>query len=115
MACMVRGFTSISLLSVGILSNPFNWRKVLSGAKGCHLFGLISDKSAEKSEGENLNFGQFSILAMANIAFLFVFAHMQMSCDVTSSRKIPCGRQPVWRIFQIFEYLDLNYSALLAD
>ena len=37
---MVRAFTRISLLSFGILSNPFNWRKVLSGAKRCHLVWL---------------------------------------------------------------------------
>ena len=41
MACMVRAFPQISLLSVGILLNPFNWRKVLSGAKGCHLVWLV--------------------------------------------------------------------------
>ena len=41
MACMVRGFPEISLLSVGVLSNPFNWRKVLSVAKGCHLICLL--------------------------------------------------------------------------
>ena len=40
-ACMVRRFAWISLLSVAILSNPFNWRKVLSGAKGCHLVWLV--------------------------------------------------------------------------
>ena len=37
---MVRAFPWISLLSVGILSNPFNWKKVLSGAKGCYLIWL---------------------------------------------------------------------------
>ena len=31
------------------------------GLKGATSFGLISDKSAEKSEWENLNFGHFSI------------------------------------------------------
>ena len=51
---MVRAFPQISLLSVGILSNLFNWRKVLSG--DATSFGLLSDKSAEKLEGENSNF-----------------------------------------------------------
>ena len=41
MASMVRAFPQISLLSVRILSNPFSWRKVLSGAKGCHLIWLV--------------------------------------------------------------------------
>ena len=36
-----RGYWPISLLSVGILSNPFNWRKVLSVAKGCDLVWLV--------------------------------------------------------------------------
>ena len=41
MACMVRGFAWISLLSVAIFSNPFNWKKVLSDAKECHLVWLV--------------------------------------------------------------------------
>ena len=40
LTCMVREFAWISLLSVAIFSSPFNWRKVLSGAKGCHLVWL---------------------------------------------------------------------------
>ena len=44
---MVRAFTSISLLSVGFLSNPFNWRRSYQGLKDATSFGLISDRSTE--------------------------------------------------------------------
>ena len=77
---MVRVFPQISLLSVGILSNPFNWRKSYQGLKDATLFGLLSDKSAEKLEGENSNNCQFSILAiwLTQSFFMFVFC-MQIS------------------------------------
>ena len=47
MACMVRGFTSIALLSVEILTNPLAGERSYQGLKDATLFGLISDKSTE--------------------------------------------------------------------
>ena len=51
-------------------------------------------------------------------AFLFIFACMQISCDITSASFAyeNCVQKAAsMENFQIFEYLDLNYSALLAD
>ena len=76
---MARGFTSISLLSIGVGAHFFMRDRSYQWLKDATLFGLISDKSAEIWGSEYSNIGQFSILAMADIAFLFVFACMQIS------------------------------------
>ena len=41
------------------------------GLKDATSFGLISDKSAEKLEWENLNFGPFSIMALGTILWYY--------------------------------------------
>ena len=60
MACMGLSpqFLSYQLESYQIL---LTGERSYQGLKDATSFGLISDKSAEKLEGENLNFGHFSI------------------------------------------------------
>ena len=41
------------------------------GLKDATSFGLISDKSAEKLEWENSNFGHFSIMALGTILWYY--------------------------------------------
>ena len=73
MACMVREFTSISLLSVGILSNLLTGERSYQGLKDATLFGLISDKSAEILGSKYSNLRQFSILATwPTWSFMFI-------------------------------------------
>ena len=63
MACMVRVFPLISLLSIIISLRFFTEERSYQGLKDATLFGLLSDKSAEKLEGEYSKNCQFSILA----------------------------------------------------
>ena len=51
-----------SLFSWNLYQILLTGERSYQGLKDAISFGLISDKSAEKSEGENSNFGQFSIL-----------------------------------------------------
>ena len=58
---MVRTCTSISLLSVGLSLKFFTEERSYEGLKYATSFGLLSDKSAEKLEGEYSKNYQFSI------------------------------------------------------
>ena len=56
------------------------------GLKDATSFGLLSDKSAEKLEGENSNNCQFSILAAwLTQSFLFMIIFCMQISDVTST------------------------------
>ena len=89
----------------------FTEERSYQGLKDATLFGLLSDKSTEKLEEENSNFRQ-----ILHTGHFQPSVHMQIS-QVTS---LPVGKSCVSQVasmenFQSFEYLDLNYSALLAD
>ena len=93
------------------------------GLKDATLFGLICDKSAEIRGSEYWKNCQFSILADSPIfAFLLPLLSKLADDDVMRMCKgnffehAPCrGQAASMEIFQFFEYLDLNYSVLLAD
>ena len=90
----------------------FTAERSYQGLKDATLFGLISDKSAEIQGPEYWKNCQFSIQNRPFLPFFFVFACMQMRLlHHFRSEKNLCGMEN----FQYFEYLDLNYSALLAD
>ena len=81
MACMVRAFPEISLISWNFFFFKifFTTERSYQGLKDVTSFGLLSDKSAEKLEEENSKFCQFSILAAwLTQSFIFVFICMQM-------------------------------------
>ena len=97
------------------LCDFFTEERSYQGLKDATSFGLLSDKSAE------ILGSKYSIFRQ--ILHTGRFGHFRPSwawlksaeSDITSSRKTLCGRRPVWRIFQFFEYLDLNKLAVLAD
>ena len=98
MACMVRAFPLISLLSIIIsLRFFFTEERSYQGLKGATLFGLLSDKSAEKLEGEYSKNYQFSILA----AWLTRSLHFLFCMQISQVTSLPGGsvlaRWPVWR------------------
>ena len=108
-------FTLISLISWNFFVIFFTEEGSYQGLKDATSFGLLSDKSAEILGLKYSNFHR--------ILHTGRFGHFQPSwawlksaeSNVTSGQKTPCGRRPVWRIFKFFEYLDLNYSVVLAD
>ena len=81
------------------------------GLKDTTLFGLISDKSAEIRGSEYLKICQFSILNRPFSLFFFLCSYANEAVTSLPVRKI-CAE---WRTSNIFEYLDLIYSALLSD
>ena len=109
MACMVRSFTSISLLSVGISLRFFTKERSYQGLKDATSFSLLSDKSAEKSEEENSNICQFSILATWPTQS-FVFARMQMR--LSSHFR---SENSVWKVMEnLFQYFRIFGPKLLS-
>ena len=81
--------------------------------KDATSFGLLSNKSAEKLEGNiqkiansPYEIGHFHPLCSIFLCKWAKWCHFQSENSV---------RKAVWGMFQYFEYLDLNYSALLAD
>ena len=90
------------------------------GLKDATLFGLLSDKSAVYFNSEKSIGIGFSTLAAWLTQSLHVCFRMQMSCDVTSGWKTPCGRRsiPIFRIFGLkllsaFSRLDNKRGGIL--
>ena len=112
---MVRTCTSISLLSVGIGLRFFYWRRVLSVAKGCHLVWLVIwwvlsnfTCKIQKSANSPYKIGHFQPL--------WACLKPRVMSHACTKAVFMLARWPVWRTCSnILEYLDLNYSALLAD
>ena len=93
------------------------------GLKDATSFGLLSDKSTEILGLKYLNFrqilhtGQFGHFE-PSWAWLKLCFHMQINqwwCHFWSEKLCVEGQAASMENFQFFEYLYLNYSALLAD
>ena len=83
------------------------------GLKDATLFGLISDKSAEKSEGKNINICQFSILATwLTWSFMFIckLAEWHHFCLICIQKLCVEGDRETME-----NWKNLNISTLISE